>query len=153
MNAISYTLDVAAPCESVFALIEDESKASLWMEGVEQLLFNENEKRVGAQFIQHVREGRHVHAYSGEVIEYNPPNNYALRLGNAAFSMEIRYTLKTIEDGCSILYESSMVESNWLVALLARIFSLSTRRLLHRHMQNLKELAETGRSPVAPILT
>jgi uncharacterized protein YndB with AHSA1/START domain len=153
MNAISYTLNVSASRESVFALIEDETKADLWMEGVEQMLFNESKKRVGAKFVQHVREGRHLHAYSGEIIEYDPPNSYALRLGNAAFSMEIRYTLEAHDDGCSILYESSMVESNWLVGLIAKIFSMPTRRLLHRHMQNLKELAETGRSPVAPILT
>jgi Polyketide cyclase / dehydrase and lipid transport len=150
MNTITYTLNVNASCETVFELIEDESKARLWMEGVEQMLFNENEKRVGAHFVQHVREGRHVHAYSGEIIEYEPPHKYGLRLGNSAFTMEIRYTLDPNAEGCAILYESTMVESNWLVNMMSRLFSVFTRRLLHRHMQNLKQLAEDDTTSPSP---
>ncbi|MCB2212964.1 SRPBCC family protein [bacterium] len=144
MNTITCTTEIAASREQVFDLIQDESKVGLWMEGVEQLVFQENEKEVGVHFTQHVREGRHLHSYSGEIIQFDPPREYGIWVGNEAFMMQVLYTLEDSGNSCTLNYEARIIQANWFVGLLAGLFKFMTKRLLRRHMANLKQLAENG---------
>lgn len=150
MKSLAYTQRIDAPPSIVFRLLEDADLLQLWMEGVEHVIFEDGEKQVGMRFTQHIREGRHLHVYEGEIIAYDPPRRYEVRLGNDAFRMHVCYELTATDAGTELRYRAEMEEANWFVDLMAALFSTLTRKLLHRHMTNLKQLAESGdysRSP------
>ena len=144
MNA-TYQLDLDAPVETVFRYLDDDALLPLWMEGLEGTAYPEGydpADPVGTRFTQRIREGRRVNTYEGVITSYEAPYHLALRLGNRHFTVAVDYRLRPTLTGTRLDYAARMVSASWATRVLARLFAGFTRRLLDRHMANLKALAE-----------
>ena len=144
--AITYQMDINAPIEKVFDLVDDDEKIKLWMEGLEETIYTspqDSENPVGGTFKQKIREGGRVTEYDGVVTAYEKPNHLGVQIGNASFKMQVDYRFSKISTGTRLNYETDMVNPSWFARIMGTLFSWLTKRILNKHMANLKALAES----------
>lgn len=142
---ITYQIDIAAPIDSVFALLDDDDQLMRWMDGLEGTTYPNGKdpaNPVGVRFRQRIREGGRVTEYDGAVTAYAKPTHLGVRIGNRSFTMEVDYHL-TAGDGATRLdYAAQMVEASRFARVMARLFGWLTRRILRKQMTKLKACAE-----------
>lgn len=145
MKDITYMIDIHAPIETVFECINDNEKQKIWMEGLKETRYPEGydpSNPVGTKFVQKIKEGGRVIEYDGEVIAYDEPKLTAVRIGNNSFSVKAFYELSEIPEGTRLNYRAEMGSANMLTKVMGFLFSWLTKRILHKQMTKLKELAE-----------
>jgi uncharacterized protein YndB with AHSA1/START domain len=143
---LSYQLDVDAPIEKVFALVDDDQNIKRWMDGLEETIYPEGRdsaKPVGTRFKQRIREGRRVADYDGEVTAYDKPRHLGVRIGNKQFAMQVDYRFHENGTGTRLNYTTEMVQATGFARLMSALFGWFTRRILDKQMRKLKELAES----------
>ena len=144
--AITYQMDMNAPIEKVFDLVDDDEKIKLWMEGLEETIYtspHDRENPVGTTFKQKIREGGRVTEYDGIVTDYQKPTHLGIQIGNASFRMQVDYRFSETPTGTRLNYETDMVNPSWIARIMSKLFSWLTKRILNKHMTNLKALAES----------
>ena len=148
---LTYEMDIDAPVDQVFFLLDDDTQLKRWMEGLEEIIHPDGrdpENPVGTRFIQRIREGGRIGTYEGVVTAYEKPYHLAIRFGNKSFTMSVDYRLSELEGGGThFAYAAEMVSGSWFTRLMSRLFSGLTRRILNQHMTNLKGLAEGAEAP------
>lgn len=140
-----YTLDVAAPLEKVFGLVDDPEKLKLWLEGLEETTYFSDagsRKEVGTKFKQKIREGGRLVEYDGEVTAYAKPKHLGVRIFNKHFSVQVDYRFTPVADGTRLDYSADITFFNWFARILGFLFGLFMRRILKKQMAKLKGLAE-----------
>jgi uncharacterized protein YndB with AHSA1/START domain len=143
--AVSHTLDLKAPIEKVFDLIDDKEKLKLWMDGLEDTVYTSDRdpaNPVGTRFRQKIKEGGRVQEYDGEVLAYEKPKHLAVRIGNKQFSAVADYRLTPTPDGTRLDYTCEVTPHGWLILVMLVVFGWVGRRILRKQMAKLKELAE-----------
>jgi carbon monoxide dehydrogenase subunit G len=141
----TYTLDINAPMERVFACVTDDEKKKIWMEGVVGTEFpngKDQENPVGTKFTQQIKEGRRIVEYDGEIIAYEKPHLLGVRVGNKMFSFDTYYRLAEQPGGTRLNYESQFVSASSLAKFMGKLFGWFTRKLVVKQMAALKKLAE-----------
>ena len=143
--AITYQLQINAPIEKVFDLVDDDDKIKLWMEGLEETIYTspqDRENPVGTTFKQKIREGGRVTEYDGVVTAYEKPKHLGVQISNSSFAMQVDYRFTSTPTGTRLDYVAEMVDPSWFTRLMSKLFSWLTNRILHKHMKNLKALGE-----------
>ena len=143
----TYTIEINAPIERAFDLVDDDEKIKLWMDGLEETTYTSDRDRenpVGTIFKQRIREGGRISEYEGEVTNYDKPNRLGVRIGNKHFVMRVDYRFTPTEAGTRLDYSAEMVQGNWIVRVVGKLFSWLTHRILKKQMKALKALAESG---------
>ncbi|MEW6129369.1 MAG: SRPBCC family protein [Acidobacteriota bacterium] len=143
----TYNLQINAPIQKVFALVDDEQNLKLWMDGLEETIYPESLNRqnpVGTKFKQRIREGRRIAEYDGEVLVYENPTHLAIIIGNQQFTMQVDYRFSAKGEWTWLDYSATMVGGNFFMKLFAKLFAPLTRRILDRQMRKLKEVAENS---------
>ncbi len=138
-------VDIRAPAEKVFGLLEDHDKLKLWLDGLEETHYIgevDQANPVGARFKQRIREGGRVQEYDGEVTAYAKPQHLGVRLFGTQFSVQVDYRLKPTVDGTHLDYSADVSCGNWFFRLMARLFSFFMRGMLCKQMNKLKVVAE-----------
>lgn len=144
MNEI-YQLEIAAPIERVWTLVDDEANLRKWMDGLEETTYPDGfdpTRAVGTRFVQRIREGGRVQSYEGRVTAYAPPNHLGIVIGNRAFEMQVDYRFTDLGGRTRLDYSAVMVRGGVFVRLMTTMFGWITRRILHRQMAKLKAVAE-----------
>ncbi|WP_017729168.1 SRPBCC family protein [Halalkalibacterium ligniniphilum] len=143
---VIYQIDIGAPIENIFRYVNDDEVQIKWMDG-----FVENEylyrplgtSRVGTTFIYHVKVGKNVREYSGEVIAYNDPSFLGIRYNNQIVTLEVFYRL--IENGyggTTLHCECIQSFQKWYMLLLSPLLNGAMKGLVRKQMRTLKAFAE-----------
>ena len=143
--AITFQVDIEAPLEQVWTLLDDETQLPLWMPEIVETVYPEDRDRdalVGTTFRQKIKEGGRVKEYEGEVTAYQPPQKLGIRLGDGQFFFDVTYQLSPIGTGTRLDYSAELVTKTLLARVMGFLFRPLTMRILNRHMVNLKRVAE-----------
>lgn len=147
----SHQLEIDAPVERVFALIDDDAAARRWMRGLEETVYPdgpEQEHRVGTHFRQRIREGARIADYDGVVTAFEPPRRLEHRIGaGGGMTMRVAYRLEAVGSGTRLTYETEMEDAGWFVSFLARLTARYMRGVLEGQMTALRRLAEDRATP------
>ena len=147
----THQLEIDAPVERVFALIDDDDATRRWMRGLEETVYPdgpEQEHRPGTRFRQRIREGARIADYDGMITVFDPPRRLELRIGAGdGMTMRVDYRLEAIGNRTRLSYETEMEDAGWFVRMLARLTSRYMRGVLEGQMAALRRLAEDRATP------
>ena len=136
---MTYRVNINAPIERVFDYISAPEKQKLWTDGLVNTEYTSqwNEKDpVGTQFKQHLIKGRNKIAYEfqGEILAYEKPRLYAMRIGDQDFSAEIYYRFQEVEGKTRLNSEADMeFQGNIIARFIGRMAA-------HHNKQDMKKL-------------
>lgn len=140
-----YTIDIDAPIETVFDLIDNPEKSKLWMEGLEDTTYTSDDTKAmgaGTTFKQRIREGAQVVEYDGEITHYRKPEYLAMHIGDGNFTMHVEYKLVPLDSGTRLHYASEGEVHTWYGQVMEALYSWFTKRIIDRHLDKLKQMAE-----------
>lgn len=147
----THEIEIDAPAERVFALIDDDSATRRWMRGLEETIYPdgpEQEHRVGTRFRQRIREGSRIADYEGMITVFDPPRRLGVRIGAGdGMTMRVEYRLEAIGGRTRVSYETEMEDAGWFVRALARLTSRYMRGVLEGQLVALRRLAEDRATP------
>jgi uncharacterized protein YndB with AHSA1/START domain len=144
---VSHRLEIDAPIERVFALVDDPEKTKLWMRGLEETVFTTRRSRanpVGARFTQRIRHGRRIAEYDGRVTAYERPHRLALRIGDGRGAFDVEYRLSDLGGRTRLDYTATGSDPTGLARPAGAFFAWVTRRIAGKQMQRLKTVAEAA---------
>jgi uncharacterized protein YndB with AHSA1/START domain len=147
---LRHTLEIDAPIERVFALVDDPQKIKLWMRGLEETVYKTKRNRqhpVGTRFTQRIKQGRRISEYDGEVTAYERPTHLALRIGNDQFAFDVDYRLADLGGRTRLEYTATGADPKGLARPAGAFFALVTRRISAKQMRRLKAVAESKTKP------
>src|ERR1700693_4202570 len=105
------TVEIEAPIEKVFDLIHDHKKHKLWLEGLEETVFEPDydpEHPLGAKFKQKIREGKNAQVYDGEIVAFKKPTHLGGRLASKSVSVQVDYRLKALKKVTRVDFSSEL---------------------------------------------
>jgi uncharacterized protein YndB with AHSA1/START domain len=143
---LRHTLEIDAPIEQVFALLDDPQKIKLWMHGLEETVYKTKRNRqqpVGTRFTQRLKQGRRISEYDGEVTAYERPTHLALRISNDSFAFDVDYRLADLGGRTRLEYTATGADPKGLARPAGAFFALVTRRISAKQMRRLKAVAES----------
>jgi len=142
------TVQIDAPLEKVWPLLDEDENLKLWMPDVIETTYPDGKPEgdpVGTRFVQKIREGGRINIYRGEVTAYEPRRLLGVRLGDGRnFSTDVTYQLSEQGTGTRLDYACDVQLISWLSRVMSLIGSPMMRRIVKRHMANLKRVAEEG---------
>jgi uncharacterized protein YndB with AHSA1/START domain len=150
---IRHSLDIDAPIEKVFALVDDPERIKLWMKGLEETVYPtppNRENPVGTRFKQRIREGRRVAEYDGEVTAYDKPTHLAVRIGNEKFLFDVDYRLSDLGGRTQLDYTAQTATEGGLRGGRERPVRLARRphrRQADEAPEEARREGRLGRSP------
>jgi hypothetical protein len=143
---LHHKISIHAPIEKAFSWIEDDQKMAQWMNGFVSIDYV-SEKRegnpTGMRFRQKLKEAGQVNEYMGEVVSYEYPYLFGVRLGCSAFVADVTYRLKNAQRGCTLEYEATFVFSNIVTKLMAVLFWWYTVITMRSQLSSFKKTVET----------
>jgi len=148
---ITCELDIAAPLEFVFELVDDDDKLKEWMDGVEAISYPEGQNRsdpIGTPFRMRIREGGRAKDYDGRVVAYEKPHHLAITIGDSMFEMLVNYRFERGPGGTRLNYACEMTRGNRFVRVMGWLFRPLTKRIVRKQMTALKSLAEREASQI-----
>lgn len=142
---ITYRMELNAPIERAFSMVDDDRKARQWMNGLKEIIYTfpyNRQNPVGMKFKQRIREGVRMVEYDGEIIAYDKPRHLGLRIGNRQLTIQVDYRFSTTGEGTELEYSSRTIRAGRGTLLMERFFGWVAQRLIERRMRTLKKLAE-----------
>ncbi len=142
---LSHQMEIRATAETVFNLVSDIENLGRWMDNMKESQYVSDfnpDHPVGTKFRQRASEmGREIE-YGGEIIEYEKPHLFGVRVGDNNFMVKMHYRLTATEGGTHLEYHAEMVEASFKFKLLASAFVSVAEKTLAKQMENLQKLAE-----------
>jgi uncharacterized protein YndB with AHSA1/START domain len=143
---ITYSVDINAPIETAFRMVDDDEKIKEWGQGIESIEYPDGQDRdnpVGTRFIQKIREGGRVADYEGEVTAYQPPHHLGVTFGSKQFTMQVDYRFTETPTGTRLDYTGEIIRTTLVGRIMMVLFGWLTQRILKKQMAALKALAES----------
>jgi len=144
---VRHRLEIDAPIDRVFTLVDDPEQVKRWMRGLEETVYPSRRDRrhaVGARFTQRIRQGGRLAEFDGEVTTYEPPHHLGVRIGNERFAFEIDYRLSDLGGRTQLDYVATGSDPTGLARPAGAFFAWVTRRIAAKQMRRLKAIAESG---------
>jgi uncharacterized protein YndB with AHSA1/START domain len=142
------TVDIDAPIEGVWPLLDKDENIKLWMPDVIETTYPDGKPEgdpVGTRFEQKISEGGRVKPYLGEVTAYEPRRLLCVRLGDERnFSTDVTYRLSAKCSGTRLDYACDVRLFGRHSRVMILIGGPMMRRIVKRQMANLKRVAEKG---------
>ena len=141
----TWQMEIEAPIERVWPLVDDSENLRKWMDGLEETTYPDGFQRaVGTRFVQRIREGGRVQSYEGVVTAYDPPRHLGITIGNRAFEMQVDYRFTDLGVRTRLDYLARKTRGGFVIKVMSPLFGWLTRRILRRQMAKLKAVAEAG---------
>ena len=153
---MTVTQQINATIEDVFKLLTEPEQARRWMptlESTETFSTPDDGSVVGTRFRQRIRSanssmnqvGTTVTTYEGVVTEYEPPDRFAVRVGNHLLLMESRYELsRGPGDSTDLQCVTETRFTHWLMRWFGWLMNKAMHLGMTRHLQSLKRVAEAN---------
>lgn len=138
-------VDIDAPLDVVWAILDDERNIPRWVPEVIETTFPDGHDRanpVGVRFRQKIREGGRVKEYGGVVTAYEPKRRLGIRMIDERFEMDLLYTLAEDRGGTRLVYEIEVVLKSLFARIMGFLFRPLTMRIVGRQLAALKTIAE-----------
>ncbi|NLF77299.1 MAG: hypothetical protein GX573_16505 [Chloroflexi bacterium] len=139
---------IKAPIAIVFEWVSDFEQRRRWMEGVEDTVFAppfDPAHPLGATFRQNIREGARVVEYDGEIIAWEPPTHFGVRLSNPDFTLDLDYRLSLQDEQATRLdYQVNTTYMSAFARVMGMLFMWLTRRIAYRQIARLRDLVESA---------
>jgi uncharacterized protein YndB with AHSA1/START domain len=142
---VARSVEIDAPAERVFAVLEDPERMKLWMRGLVDMRFASRPTRVGTRFTQRIREGGRVAEYAGQVTAYDPPARLGMRVGNDRFTIELDYRLHDVGGRTRLDYEARSQAATGVSRLADVVFGWLARGVARRQLRRLRHVAQASR--------
>lgn len=142
---IQQSVEIRAPIEKVFELVDDPQKRKLWAEGMEDPAFTSDfdpNNPAGAKFKQRIKEGGRVVEYDGEITAYAKNQAIGIRMAGSQFAMELDYRFTATDDGTRVDHAGDVIYTSGFARLMGGLFGWFTGRIAAKQLRKLKELAE-----------
>jgi uncharacterized protein YndB with AHSA1/START domain len=140
---ICKVIEFNVPPERVFPWVADAEKNRQWLPNGESTVFTGDPARMGATFVQRIKEGGRVNEYGGEVTGYAKDRWYAIRMNSRSFSVAVEYRFEPTEtNGTKLTFTCDVLNPNFVVKAFMFVFSGFTKMILQKPMEKLKALAE-----------
>jgi uncharacterized protein YndB with AHSA1/START domain len=139
------TIEIEAPTAKVFDFLNDESKHSLWVEGLEETIREPGYNRknpLGSKFKQKIREGNKVEVYEGEVTAYERPRHLGARVYNKSFTVQVDYHLTQVKKITQLEFISEVTFHSLAMKMLAGMSRSLMRAVIEKQMKAVKQLIE-----------
>ena len=147
----TFSMDIEAPPERVWALIDDPENLKRWMDGLEETTYPagiDRSRPIGTRFVQRLRGGGRVSEYQGVVTAHDRLRHLGIEIGNRAFTMAVDYRLAPVPGGTRLDYSATMKRGGGFMRVMVVLFGWLTRKILREQMAKLKALAEAPATPV-----
>lgn len=148
---ITTTVDIEAPIDVVWPLLNEDENLNLWMPDVIETSYPDGKQAgdpVGTRFIQKIREGGGIKTYDGQVTAYEPRQLLGVRLGDDSnFQTDVTYRLSEDGAGTRLDYDCEITLKSWFGRIMSVIGVPMARQIVRRHMANLKRVAEERAMP------
>jgi hypothetical protein len=145
-NIIS--IEITAPIHTVFDLIHDDQKHKLWLDGLEETIYEPDydpAHPLGAKFKQRIREGKVIQLYDGQVIAFKKPRHLGVRLSSSSVTAIVDYRLASVKKATLVEFTSELSFKSVATRALAAVSRPVLRGILQLQMNKLKEIAEAGK--------
>lgn len=145
--AITRTIEIDAPIERVFDLVDKPENLRRWIDGLEETTYLDEPdpaSPVGTRFKQRIREGGRVAEYEGEVTAYEKPRHLGVRIGNTRFEMDVDYRFSERGDGVRLDYTATAIPTSAIASVMNVLFGWLGTRIARKQLAKLKLVAESG---------
>lgn len=142
---IAVQIDIEAPLDSVWSLLNDESRHAFWMPGIIQISYPDVYDRknpIGTHFRQLKGVGRRRKICLGEVTAYKAPSLLGFRLGDGLSHIDTHYRLRPMGTGTRLDCEVDITAGTAIGRAFGFVMRIVTARILGRHLDELKRLTE-----------
>jgi uncharacterized protein YndB with AHSA1/START domain len=140
LSTASIRIDL--PIHDVFRFVTNVDNMPRWMMGVKSARLVSSEMGEGAHFVLDYIRGWRPYEMELEVVEYRPPEGFAIRTARGPFAFEGRMELTTVNGETEVknLIEAGpdSVSSNIASMLLGPILSRSFAKRLLTELEGLK---------------
>ncbi len=135
---------IRATPDRVFELLSDPAAAKSWVIGLVDIVPSSpgSLQVVGGRFKETLKEGGRLVGYDGEILAYDRPRLYAVRMESEQFSMNIRYSLDPSADGTVVNQSMDLNPKSSLIRFLLPLFGFLTKRMLKKQLNQLEAAAE-----------
>jgi uncharacterized protein YndB with AHSA1/START domain len=142
---VTISIAISAPIQKVFDLIHDHQKHKLWLDALEETVYEPDydpAHPLGAKFTQKIREGKAIQLYDGEVTAFKRPHHLAVRLSGTSVTALVDYRLESAKKVTQVEFTSQLTFKNVAVRALAAVSGPILRGILQEQMNKLKAVAE-----------
>ena len=140
------TMKINAPAETVFACVDQPEHIVMWVEGaVEHVYLTERDPSnpVGQRFRQKLRMGKSVKEFFGEVIAWNAPSHFGLRIPSPAYSSEAHFRISPQGPKQSTVnYSIDITLHKAIARLLSPLMKVPLTFFVRKQIGRLKTYAE-----------
>ena len=139
-------LNITASSDKVFGLIEDPKARKQWQKGLEETTYThvpEGDSPVGTRFVAHIREGRRLREYPGEVVAYEPGTLISVQMDVPQFTLTNTYMVIPKGESSQVEFVALVVFRSPLAKVMSPLASLMLGSIMKRQLHALKALAES----------
>ena len=137
---------VNAPAETVFACVDQPEHIVRWVEGaVEHTYITDRDpvNPVGQRFRQRVRMGKSIKEFHGEIIAWQAPTHFGLRIPSAAYSSQAHFRISREGAARSTVdYSIDVTLHKAIVRLLSPLLRIPLTFFVRKQIGRLKFYAE-----------
>lgn len=139
-------MTVNASAETLFACVDQPEHIVRWVEGaVEHTYISDRNPAnpVGQQFIQKLRMGYSVKEFNGEIIAWQYPTHFGLRIPSPAYSSEAHFRITPGGPAQSVVdYSIDVTLHKPIVQLVSPLLRLPLTLFVRKQIGRLKAYAE-----------
>ena len=143
MPEYAHTETIAAPPETVFAILDDTSRTPEWLSrctGIDKLTDGPN--RVGTQLRYHYKDAGRAGSMEGEIIAHEPGRHLAMRYLDRMMDVTVDFRTAPQGTGTALTHETAIAPKG-----LGKVFTPMIKRSLPKQtldaMAKLKAIAES----------
>ena len=145
MAKIGFDVDIEAPVERVWAVLEADARRPMWMPLGIETAYPEGFSRAdfpGAGFQQTIWFMDRRWTFEGEIATHEPPWLLDLSIANELAEVRLTYELLRLGTGTRLVFEGALNARTWPVRLLGVFGRPWLNAIVARHLNRLKPLAE-----------
>ncbi|HVS00154.1 MAG TPA: SRPBCC family protein, partial [Thermoanaerobaculia bacterium] len=136
----TYAIEIDAPVEEVFELVETPEKMELWIDGLEVNEFPPGYDRtnpVGTRFQQGIRESGRLGRFEGVVTAYEKLRRFGIRLMGRRFTADVDYSFTPLPGKTRVDYASAIHFQSFADRLMAKAFRHLAEGIIRNQMWRL----------------
>ena len=143
MPTVTHSIDIAAPPETVWAMVADYARDPEWHEQITSARWTSSEPHGLGSTLEIVEKamGREL-ASSYEVTEYDAPRTSAIRSTSGALTTAIRRVVEPTGDGSRVRQVANAGPTGG-ARLFSPLFRVMMEKAIRRDFERLKQLLES----------
>jgi len=140
------SMQVSATASTVFACVDEPQNIVQWVGGIvehQYVTARDEHTAVGQRFRQLLRQGRTVREFNGEIIVWEAPSHFGLRIPSAAYTSEAHFRISA--DGptrSTVRYSLEIRLHSPTAKLLGPLLKLPLWLFVRQQISRLKAYAE-----------